>query len=147
MKTGIKHTYHITMIQLTVLFVLTVAQGYLSLMGSVALSCRCPDCGLWEALLFDSLVAIIIVTPILSFVERIIHLATTRLYIHAIFVLAMWLIIDGRLLWERSCANQVTEVLSMDYLLPFALPIAVGLAIYLPIYRWSRKHKVLLGKH
>lgn len=141
---AIKHYYHITLIQMTALFVITVAQSYLSLIDVAALSCRCPNCGLLDAILYDSLIAMIILTPIFSLLEKTVHLATTRLYLHSAIVLITWAIINTRLWWERSQCDELSAGFSANVFFDFALPMAVGLAIYLPVYRWARKTTVTL---
>ncbi len=142
---AIKHHYHITILQITALFILTVAQSYLSLLDSSALSCRCPNCGLLNAILYDSLIAMIILTPLLSLLEKLIHLATTRLYLHSFIIIITWFVINTRLFIERNqCQDSPVDTFSTVTLTDFALPMAVGLAIYLPIYRWARKTSVLI---
>lgn len=135
----IKHYYHIILIQMTVLFIITVAQSYLSLIDIAALSCLDPNSRLLDAILYDSLIAMFILTPTFSVLEKSIHLATTRLYLHALIVLITWGFINGRLWLERSQCDDLSTGISSSVLFDFALPMAVGLAIYLPIYRWARK--------
>lgn len=141
----IKHYYHVILIQMAVWFIITVAQSYLSLMNTAALSCRCPSCALLDAISYDSLIALMIVMPIFSVLEKAIHSAKIRLYLHAIIVLVAWGGLNGRLWLERSQCDEVSAPLTTHLLLDFALPMAVALAIYLPVYRWARKTIVVLN--
>lgn len=139
---GIKHYYQVNIIQWIVLFILTISQSYLSLLDTAALSCHCPHCGLWETVLFDSFIAVIILSTVLSAVEKMVHRAHIRLYLHMVIVLVVWLTMTIRLFFERSNCDGSANLI--DILTSSAIPALVGVALYLPIYRWARKQIALL---
>ncbi len=142
----INHYYQIILIQLTILFIISVSQSYFSLIDVAALSCHCPQCGLLDAVLYDNLIAIIVITPIFSLLEKVIHLAKIRLYLHSLIVLIMWGIVNSRIGIERTQCDNLSNFFSTDILINFALPMLVGLILYIPFYRWSRKATVMLKR-
>ncbi len=146
----INNYYQIVLLQMTALFIITVPQSYLALIDVAALSCDSPQTSLLDAVLYDNLIAIIVITPIFSLLEKLIHRADIRLFLHTAIVLTTWAVVNTNIWIERNSCNGLSVDFPSDFwsnvLLNFALPMAVGAALYIPFYRWSRKATVLLKR-
>lgn len=142
----INNYYQIVLLQMTALFIITVPQSYLALIDVAALSCHLPQTSLLDAVLYDNLIAVIVIAPIFSLLEKLIHRADIRLFLHTAIVLTTWGIINTRIWIERNSCDGLSVDFSSSILFNFALPMVVGIALYMPFYRWSRKATVLLKR-